>query len=116
MLSTELERAIRQALEDATRRRHEFSGLEHLLLALLDDDKTADVIKHCGGSLGRLRDKLERFLDREVDKRATAADDDAGTEADDDGDEDDRDDRAQPTLGFARVVQRAINHVVGAGR
>ena len=50
MLSTELERAIRQALEDATRRRHEFSGLEHLLLALLDDERTADVIKHCGGS------------------------------------------------------------------
>ena len=66
MLSTELERAIRQALEDATRRRHEFSGLEHLLLALLDDDKTADVIKHCGGSLGRLRDKLERFLDKDA--------------------------------------------------
>jgi ATP-dependent Clp protease ATP-binding subunit ClpA len=113
MLSTELERAIRQALEDATRRRHEFSSLEHLLLALLDDDKTADVIKQCGGSLGRLRDKLERFLDKEVEQRTSASDD---TDTPDDDDEGDRDDRAQPTLGFARVVQRAINHVVGAGR
>jgi ATP-dependent Clp protease ATP-binding subunit ClpA len=111
MLSTELERAIRQALEDATRRRHEFSGLEHLLLALLDDEKTADVIKQCGGSVSRLRDKLERFLDKEVEPRA--ADDGDPPE---DEDEDDRDQRAQPTLGFARVVQRAINHVVGAGR
>jgi ATP-dependent Clp protease ATP-binding subunit ClpA len=130
MLSTELERAIRQALEDATRRNHEFSGLEHLLLALLDDEKSADVIRHCGGSLPRLRDKLEKFLTKEVDE--TPADDDFGEldedddqpEQDEDSDDDirsqarkqPRDRRAQPTLGFARVVQRAINHVVGAGR
>src|SRR5258708_757709 len=49
MLSPELETAIRQALDDATTRGHEFSGLEHLLLALLADEKTADVVKHCGG-------------------------------------------------------------------
>ncbi|HEY0707406.1 MAG TPA: Clp protease N-terminal domain-containing protein, partial [Polyangia bacterium] len=129
MLSTELERAIRQALEDATRRNHEFSGLEHLLLALLDDEKSADVIRHCGGSLPRLRDKLEKFLTKEVEA-VDPADDDFGEpeeEEDDDLDEEDseaqdkarkpsRDRRAQPTLGFARVVQRAINHVVGAGR
>src|SRR5215213_3088364 len=66
MLSTELERAIRQALEDATRRRHEFSSLEHLLLALLDDDKTSDVIRQCGGQIPRLRAKLERFLNEEI--------------------------------------------------
>ncbi|HEY0711593.1 MAG TPA: AAA family ATPase, partial [Polyangia bacterium] len=130
MLSNELERAIRQALEDATRRHHEFSGLEHLLLALLDDEKSADVIRHCGGSLPRLRDKLEKFLSKEVD--AVPADDDFGEpdedededlDEDDDGDDNQdkarkaqRDRRAQPTLGFARVVQRAINHVVGAGR
>ena len=49
MLSTELEAAIRRALDDATRRGHEFSALEHLLLALLADEKTAEVIRHCGG-------------------------------------------------------------------
>ncbi len=101
MLSPELENAIRSALEDATRRRHEFSGLEHLLLGLLDDEKTADTIKHCGGNLDRLREKLRAFLDKDVKSV---------------GDPDDEPDPAQPTMGFARVVQRAINHVMGAGR
>jgi ATP-dependent Clp protease ATP-binding subunit ClpA len=138
MLSTDLERAIRQALEDATRRKHEFSGLEHLLLALLDDERTADVIKHCGGSLPRVRGKLERFLSDEITPALQAdgsQDDDEEDEDEDDQEGDDEqeqdddedgdrlgarrgrgDSRAQPTLGFARVVQRAINHVVGAGR
>jgi ATP-dependent Clp protease ATP-binding subunit ClpA len=99
MLSPELEKVIRRALDDATRRQHEFSGLEHLLLALLDDDKTADVIRQCGGSVPRVREKLEKFLDGEI-KPVTL----------------EEDERAQPTLGFARVVQRAVNHVVGAGK
>ncbi len=99
MLSPELETAIRRALDDATDRGHEFSGLEHLLLALLADDKTAEVIKHCGGSLGRLDKKLEEFLDTQIQPLA----------------EDERE-RAQPTLAFARVVQRAVNHVLGAGK
>ncbi|HXU80802.1 MAG TPA: AAA family ATPase, partial [Polyangia bacterium] len=99
MLSPELETVIRRALDDATRRQHEFSGLEHLLLSLLDDDKSADVIRQCGGSLPRLREKLEKFLDDEI-KAVTL----------------EEDERAQPTLSFARVVQRAVNHVVGAGK
>ena len=99
MLTPELENVIRRALDDATVRLHEFSGLEHLLLALLDDEKTADVIRQCGGSIPRLREKLEKFLKEEI-KPITF----------------EEDDRAQPTLGFARVVQRAVNHVVGAGK
>ena len=99
MLSAELEQAIRQALDDATERGHEFSGLEHLLLALMGDDKTAEVIKHCGGSVKRLQDKLEEFLEKEIKPLP-----------------EDQRDRAQPTLGFARVVQRAVNHVIGAGK
>ncbi len=99
MLSPELESAIRQALDDATKRGHEFSGLEHLLLALLADEKTADVVKHCGGNVPRLRGKLEAYLDKEI---AAVPEDER--------------ERAQPTLGFARVVQRAVNHVLGAGR
>jgi ATP-dependent Clp protease ATP-binding subunit ClpA len=99
MLTPDLEKVIRKALDDATRRQHEFSGLEHLLLALLDDDKTADVIRQCGGSIPRVRTKLQTFLDSEI-KPVTLEDDE----------------RAQPTLGFARVVQRAVNHVVGAGK
>jgi ATP-dependent Clp protease ATP-binding subunit ClpA len=99
MLSAELEQAIRRALDDATARGHEFSGLEHLLLALLGDEKTAEVIKHCGGSVQRVQDKLEAFLTKEIVRLP-----------------DDQRDRAQPTLGFARVVQRAVNHVIGAGK
>jgi ATP-dependent Clp protease ATP-binding subunit ClpA len=99
MLSPELEAAIRQALDDATKRGHEFSGLEHLLLALLGDEKTADVVKHCGGNVARLRGKLEAYLEKEITPMP----------------EEERE-RAQPTLGFARVVQRAVNHVLGAGR
>ena len=99
MLSPELETAIRHALDDATNRGHEFSGLEHLLLALMVDEKTSDVIKHCGGSINRLIGKLENFLDKEVKPLP----------------EEDRE-RAQPTLAFARVVQRAVNHVLGAGK
>ncbi|HEY4187938.1 MAG TPA: ATP-dependent Clp protease ATP-binding subunit ClpA [Polyangia bacterium] len=99
MLSPELESAIRRALDDATARGHEFSALEHLLLALLADEKTADVVKHCGGSVGRLTQKLEDYLTTSLQPLP----------------EDERD-RAQPTLGFARVVQRAVNHVLGSGK
>ena len=63
MLSPELETAIRRALDDATVRGHEFSTLEHLLLALLSDEATAELLKQCGGSVKRLEQKLEKFLD-----------------------------------------------------
>jgi ATP-dependent Clp protease ATP-binding subunit ClpA len=99
MLTPELEAAIRSSLEDATRRGHEFAALEHLLLALLGDEKTADVVKHCGGSVSRLSGKLEAFLESELKPLP----------------ESERE-RAQPTLAFARVIQRAVNHVLGAGK
>jgi len=99
MLSPELESAIRRALDDATARGHEFSALEHLLLALLSDEKTAEVVKHCGGSIKRLTEKLENYLATVLKPLP----------------EEERD-RAQPTLGFARVVQRAVNHVLAAGK
>ncbi len=102
VLSPELESALRRALDDATERRHEYSGLEHLLLALLDDDRTADAIRHCGGNVPRVRQKLEEFLSSQIPM----------VDASDASDSD----PAQPTLGFARVVQRAVNHVLGAGR
>jgi ATP-dependent Clp protease ATP-binding subunit ClpA len=122
MLSRELEHAVRRALGDATRRRHEFSGLEHLLLALLDDSTTADVIKHCGGTLPRVRAKLEKFLSTVVpvmpepepepkaeDGGSRAQDGDASAEAEEPY-------HAQPSLGFLRVIQNAVNHIIGAGR
>ncbi len=100
-LASSLEVAIRAALEGATRRRHEYASLEHLLLALLSDEKTADVLRHCGGGgqvIDRLRKNLEHFLTHDVALMQ--------------GEEE----PAQPTLSFARVVQRAIGHVIGAGR
>jgi ATP-dependent Clp protease ATP-binding subunit ClpA len=111
VLSRELEQAVRQALEDASRRRHEFSGLEHLLLALLDDKETAEAIQQCGGKLPRVRGKLEAFLRDDV----KPLDEEAERETSD-GEGDTEEYRAQPTLGFARVLQRAMNHIIGAGR
>ncbi|HJX53996.1 MAG TPA: Clp protease N-terminal domain-containing protein, partial [Polyangia bacterium] len=108
MLGPELEQAIRRALEDATRRRHEFSGLEHLLLALLEDKKTAAVIRECGGKPARVRAKLEDFLEGSLP--SLPADGEAASA----GEEGEL--RAQPTLGFARVVQRAVSQLFGAGR
>ena len=108
MLGQDLEQAIRRALEDATRRRHEFSGLEHLLLALLDDKKTAAVISECGGKPARVRAKLEEFLAGPLP--SLPADDETASS----GEEGEL--RAQPTLGFARVIQRAVNQLFGAGR
>ena len=109
MLGPELEQAIRRALEDATRRRHEFSGLEHLLLALLDDKKTIEVIRQCGGKPARVRAKLEEFLEGALP--SLPADEEARSAGNEEGEL-----RAQPTLGFARVIQRAINQLFGAGR
>ena len=98
ILSPELEAALRMSLDDATHRNHEYAGLEHLLLALLADDKTCETLRQCGASLPRMRQKLESFLSDEVETL------------------DGKVDAAQPTVGFARVIQRAVNHVLGAGR
>jgi ATP-dependent Clp protease ATP-binding subunit ClpA len=121
MLSSELEKAVRKALTDATQRGHEFSGLEHLLLALLDDPQTADTIKRCGGVLPRLREKLEKFLStsipalpaREVAGGKGQA---ASAESSEQSDDEEEDRHAQPSLGFLRVIQNAVNHILGAGR
>ena len=100
MLTPELETAIRNSLEDATRRGHEFAALEHLLLALLDDEKTAEVIKQCGGSVSRLQRQAGGVSGVASSSRCPRRERE----------------RAQPTLAFARVIQRAVNHVLGAGQ
>jgi ATP-dependent Clp protease ATP-binding subunit ClpA len=121
MLSPELEQAVRKALGDATRRGHEFTGIEHLLLALLDDAETADVLRRCGGALPRVRSKLEKFLSTAIPVMPAVARtaSPGGKPADEGAEGNDGDEvayHAQPSLGFLRVIQNAVNHILGAGR
>jgi ATP-dependent Clp protease ATP-binding subunit ClpA len=99
MLSKELEFTLNQAFREAREKRHEFMTVEHLLLALLDNPAAVEVLRACGADLERLRGDLQAFLEQttplipEQEKRDT-----------------------QPTLGFQRVLQRAVFHVQSAGR
>src|SRR5210317_1242713 len=94
MLSSELEVTLHQAFQDARDRRHEFMTVEHLLLALLDNDSALQVLNACTADVGSLRTDLTQFIEEstplipEEDERET-----------------------QPTLGFQRVLQRAVFHV-----
>jgi len=121
MLSHDLEAAVRKALGDATRRGHEFTGLEHLLLALLDDAGTAEVIKQCGGTPRRVRSKLEKFLSTSIPVVPSTAQPDrpegeAAPMMTEGGEGEDVERHAKPSLGFLRVIQNAVNHILGAGR
>lgn len=99
MLSTELESCLNEAFQSARERRHEFMTVEHLLLALLDIPQTQEILTACGGNVGELRKQLKNFIDAETPLIAP----------DNDGD-------VQPTLGFQRVLQRAVFHVQSGGK
>jgi ATP-dependent Clp protease ATP-binding subunit ClpA len=99
VLSKDVEIAINVALRDAHRRGHEFATVEHLVFALLHDDETVNVLRHCGADVGELKAAFETFLDEEVEQ----VPDDEMLET-------------RPSLGFQRVVQRAVRHVMGAGK
>ncbi len=99
MLSRELEDSLNQAFRNARENRHEFVTLEHLLQALLDDRVAREVLRACGADIEALRADLEAFLDQTVPR--LVEDDPRET---------------QPTLGFQRVLQRAVVHVQSAGR
>jgi ATP-dependent Clp protease ATP-binding subunit ClpA len=98
MLSKELEFTLNLAFKEAREKRHEFMTVEHLLLALLDNSAAADVLSSCGADLDKLKKELTGFLDETTpllppsDTRET-----------------------QPTLGFQRVLQRAVFHVQSSG-
>ena len=102
MLSRDLELTLNMAFQDARNRRHEFMTVEHLLLALLDNQASVDVLRGCGADLFLLRDKLSEFV-QETTPVLTPEESEAGREV-------------QPTLGFQRVLQRAIFHVQSSGR
>jgi ATP-dependent Clp protease ATP-binding subunit ClpA len=94
MLSKELEFTLNQAFKQARDSQHEFMTIEHLLLALLDNPTAAEVLRACAANIPALRDELNEFLDETTP--LIPADDERET---------------QPTLGFQRVLQRAVFHV-----
>lgn len=100
MLSKELEGTLNQAFKEARDKRHEFMTVEHLLLALLDNTAATEVLDACAVDADRLRRELSEFID-------------ATTPLIPQNDED-RD--TQPTLGFQRVLQRAVFHVQSSGK
>jgi ATP-dependent Clp protease ATP-binding subunit ClpA len=99
MLSQELEFSLNSAFQMARAKRHEFITVEHLLLALLDNPTAARVLRACGGNIEELRRNLMQFLDENVPRLPP------GSRAD-----------TQPTIGFQRVIQRAVLHVQGVGK
>ncbi|HBE92612.1 MAG TPA: ATP-dependent Clp protease ATP-binding subunit ClpA, partial [Gammaproteobacteria bacterium] len=99
MLSPELEKALNNAVRQAREKPFEFITVEHLLLALLDDPGTMDVLRALGCNLDRLRKDLSEFIDESLPVLAP-----------------DSNQETQPTLGFQRVIQRAILHVQGSGK
>ncbi len=99
MLSSELEFCLNEAFQNAQERRHEFMTVEHLLLALLDIPKVHEILKACDADVGQLRRQLTEFIDEATPLMAV----------DDDSD-------VQPTLGFQRVLQRAVFHVQSSGK
>ena len=99
MLSSELEFCLNEAFQRARDQRHEFMTVEHLLLALLDIPKVHEVIKACDGNIPELRRQLTEFIEEQTPL----------VPHDDDTD-------VQPTLGFQRVLQRAVFHVQSSGK
>lgn len=99
MFSKDLEHTIGQCYKRAREARHEYMTVEHLLLALLDNPSAEAVLKACNADFPRLRSELDQAIDTSVAKLT-----------DDDG----RD--TQPTLGFQRVLQRAVYHVQSSGK
>ena len=99
MIAQELEVSLHMAFVEARQKRHEFITVEHLLLALLDNPTAAEVLRACAANIDELRKALSGFV---AEHTPTVA----GTEEID----------TQPTLGFQRVIQRAILHVQSSGK
>ncbi|MFT6437108.1 MAG: ATP-dependent Clp protease ATP-binding subunit ClpA, partial [Candidatus Azotimanducaceae bacterium] len=100
MLSRDLEVTLNLAFKDARVKRHELMSVEHLLLALIDNEAAAEVLRACGAEMEKLRKELVEFLDATtplIPKTETERE-------------------TQPTLGFQRVLQRAVFHVQSSGR
>ncbi|MCG8394524.1 MAG: ATP-dependent Clp protease ATP-binding subunit ClpA [Pseudomonadales bacterium] len=100
MLSKELEMTLNEAFRHARSHRHEFMTVEHLLLALLDNEAAVEVLRACGADLDELRDALSQFIEDSTPLLP----------------ESDPERDTQPTLGFQRVLQRAVFSVQSSGK
>lgn len=100
MLNKELEFTLNLAFKEAKEKRHEFMTVEHLLLALLDNPSAGNVLQACDANIDELRKDLEEFINETTSLIPI----------------DDNSRETQPTLGFQRVLQRAVFHVQSAGR
>ncbi len=98
MIAQELEVSLHMAFMDARQKRHEFITVEHLLLALLDNPSASEVLKACAAEIDDLRKLLSEFVTEHTPILTT------------------EDTDTQPTLGFQRVIQRAILHVQSSGK
>jgi len=99
MLSPNLEKSLQRALGYANERRHEYATLEHLLLALTEDQDAAAVLRACNVDLQKLRSDLINYVDSELQSLSNQ-----------------RVEKPEPTAGFKRVIQRAAIHVQSSGR
>lgn len=100
MLNRDLESTLNTAFKEAREKRHEFMTVEHLLLALTSNSAAKDVLLACGAELDRLVKDLQDFVDSTTPLLP----------------EDEEDRETQPTLGFQRVLQRAVFHVQSSGK
>jgi ATP-dependent Clp protease ATP-binding subunit ClpA len=99
VLSNELEYCLNDAFHQAREARHEYLTVEHLLLAILDTPKVREILKACGADLTKLKQELKEHLEQSTPKLEEA-----------------EDNEVQPTLGFQRVLQRAVFHVQSSGK
>ncbi len=99
MLSKELEFTLNVAFREAREKRHEFMTVEHLLLALVDNPAAAKVLRACGAQLEKLKQEVAEYIDENTPMLSP---------------KDERE--TQPTLGFQRVLQRAVFHVQSSGK
>ncbi|MGP8033886.1 MAG: ATP-dependent Clp protease ATP-binding subunit ClpA [Steroidobacteraceae bacterium] len=99
MLSNELEYCLNDAFHQAREAHHEYLTVEHLLLAIIDTPKVREVLRACGADLAKLRQELKDHIDQSTPRL-----------------EDGEEREVQPTLGFQRVLQRALFHVQSSGK
>ena len=97
MISKELSATLGLAVREAKKRRHEYVCVEHVLFAILHDSEGIDIIEHCGGDTENIKKKLEKFFSDRLERFS-----------------EDGDYVLQQTVGFQRVIQRAVNHVRSA--